>query len=404
VVSAPAVVEFADTLGIEAEVRLVGPAAQRLSLAASSMVMRVHDVSTLGCPADDVVGGAVRAGLTPLLPAATVAAGALDVDLWMDGPVSAVALAGAEEAVRRLTTRVGLHEVSVGAAETVDMGRRSGGRGLLFSRGLDSLATLSVMTGRGEPPSHLVSMDWVDPPFASVDQADILRSTSVSAQQRGLPLIRVSSDARTVLDPIVSWEVSHVAVLVGPVLALSGVLGAIGVSSTSPAGHPHPYVSAVDTDPLWSSGEVAVEHRTDVPGGRVNKAAVVAADPWAMRWLKVCWQRPGDGNCGRCRKCLMTMTALWLVGAGDRLGESFDAPLDAAAVRSTAGSHPLTAPWNFLDVADALGAVGRGEDVGGPIAVGGDGAERSFAAELADAWDTVIDVGRAQVRTGGGMQ
>lgn len=39
------------------------------------------------------------------------------------------------------------------------------------------------------------------------------------------------------LDPIVVWEVSHVAVLVGPVLALRGALGSIGVASTFPAGH-----------------------------------------------------------------------------------------------------------------------------------------------------------------------
>lgn len=52
-----------------------------------------------------------------------------------------------------------------------------------------------------------------------------------------LPGVRVSSEARMLLDPIVVWEVSHVAVLVGPVLALRGALGSIGVASTFPAGH-----------------------------------------------------------------------------------------------------------------------------------------------------------------------
>ena len=401
------VVEFADSLGVEATLRLVGPTdAGRPPLPTDSIVVRVHDLSTVTGPADadgsaggpsvgDIVAGAQSAGFTPLLPSLTLAASALGADLRLAGPVCPVALDGARAANRIMAGWFGVAEVAIDADEHTAVGARHSGRGLLFSRGVDSMSILAAMTAAGSPPTHLVGLDWLDGPYAGGDQRRIWSSTAAAAAERGLPLVRMTTDARTLLDPLIGWEIAHVPVLVGPALALGAVFGAIGVSSTYPAGDPEPYGSHADLDPLWSSASVAVEHRLDVPGDRLDKVAVVAGDPWAMRWLKVCWERAGDGNCGRCRKCLMTMSMLWMVGAEDRVAVSFEAPLDVDAVRAVVGQRPLTTPRNFVDVAAALRAVADGVPVAPPIVVGGDTAEQAMARQLADAWDEVVAVGLA---------
>ncbi|MGH7524210.1 MAG: hypothetical protein ACREK8_07885 [Gemmatimonadales bacterium] len=40
--------------------------------------------------------------------------------------------------------------------------------------------------------------------------------------------------------------------------------------------------------------------------------------PLAMANLRVCWMGKSDTNCGRCEKCLRTLTAFELFGALDR--------------------------------------------------------------------------------------
>jgi hypothetical protein len=70
-------------------------------------------------------------------------------------------------------------------------------------------------------------------------------------------------------------------------------------------------------DPLFSS--TGVEVRTEGFGPtRLEKVAAIARWPVARRNLIVCFEGPlpeGRLNCGRCEKCLRTMTALLAVGA-----------------------------------------------------------------------------------------
>lgn len=386
-----AVEEFADTVGVQAALELDGGG----ELAAGSVTLRVHDLSHHARDGVDVVAGVVAGGLTPFVPILATAASALGADLVLDSPACPTAVAGAEAATTLLAEWFGVSAVTITSAKPTPAAPatgRSTGQGLLFSRGLDSMAVLCAMRDAGEGPTHLVNMDWVDPPYAGDPQLEVRHATAAAAEGLGLPLLRVSTDARALLDPLVTWRQAHVPVLAGASLNLSGVIGAIGVSSTYGAGHPDPYWTHELVDPLWSSSAVAVQHRTDVSGTRVDKAGVVAGNADVLRWLKVCWQRPGEGNCGRCRKCLGAMSALWLVGAGDVLDELFDGPLSPEAVAATADGTPLPAPRNFELLAEMLDAVGRG-GVTSPMVMGATTAERHFAAELASAWHQAIAVG-----------
>lgn len=383
--------EFADTIGVRATLELAGDG----ELPTGSVTLRVHDLPNHPGNGRGIVEGVVAGGLTPFVPLLATAASALGADLVLDGPACPTAVAGAGAATTLLAEWFDVPAVTISVASPFEASSSAGratGRGLLFSRGLDSMAVLCAMRAAGEGPTHLVNMDWVDPPYVGDPQFEVRRGTVAAVEGLGLPLLRVSTDARSLLDPLVTWRRAHVPVLAGASLNLSGVIGAIGVSSTYGAGHPDPWWTHELVDPLWSSAAVAVQHRTDVSGTRVDKAAVVAADASILRWLKVCWQRPGDGNCGRCRKCLSTMTALWLVGAGGALDGLFDGPLTPAAVSATTEGIAMPAPRNHELLADALEEVGRGE-VTPPVVVGGSAAERDLAVELADAWRHAIAVG-----------
>jgi len=289
--------------------------------------------------------GSLDTSVTPFVPVAAVVAAWAGVDLVIDAPVDATAVAGARDAIAMLANfgrddgarapRIIASEVVEGypepdgaAAANVDAGSGNGrGVGLFFTRGVDSTATL--LTDAAEI-THLIGIDWADPPYHTPGTEAVFASTTAAAAERGLPLVRVTTNVRDLIDPGPGWRWGYGPVLASFGLALAPMLGEVRISSAFGPGDPAPNSSQEMLDPLWSSSSVAVVHRA--LGARLHRTAIVAADPWAMRWLKVCWVRAGDGNCGECPKCLMTMTGLYLCGAGDMLAACFDAPLTVQAV------------------------------------------------------------------------
>jgi predicted PP-loop superfamily ATPase len=65
-------------------------------------------------------------------------------------------------------------------------------------------------------------------------------------------------------------------------------------------------------DPLFSNGSTTIVH-DDVSVSRVQKTLAVARDSRLLENLRVCWDQPNE-NCGRCSKCVRTMTALRIAG------------------------------------------------------------------------------------------
>jgi hypothetical protein len=73
-----------------------------------------------------------------------------------------------------------------------------------------------------------------------------------------------------------------------------------------------PEGSSYVSDHLWSSASCQIEHH-GAGAARIQKTAVIAANPGALSILRVCWQDK-NYNCGECEKCLRTMVALELLG------------------------------------------------------------------------------------------
>ena len=110
-------------------------------------------------------------------------------------------------------------------------------------------------------------------------------------------------------------------------------------------------------DQLWSTELLEVLE----DGGRftrVERTAKIASDPLVQSSLRVCWENPGGAyNCGRCRKCLMTMVTLEALGVRDSV-KTFPPELDLEAVASIEITiSMLLSLWE--DVLDAVRKAGR---------------------------------------------
>ncbi len=286
---------------------------------------------------------------TPFAAPAVLLAGALGADLRIDALIDELAEENANKAAALLSNWFHWPTPAIRTAGPTEPRAPATQTGLFFSRGLDSMATL--VTER-ERIDVLIGMDWRDPPYATVGSAQVWDGTQRAAGEAGLHLIGLSTNARTLLDPFVPWELSHGAVLAALGLLASPSVGEMRMSGSHLAGREEPHGSHQDLVPLWTSSRLAVTYAAG-PGSRHAKAAAIADDPLAMKWLKVCWQRDGEGNCGRCTKCLKTMTNFAIAGRLDAARGRFDGPLTADAVLAAAGSGATT-PANVLSILDEL--------------------------------------------------
>ncbi len=291
----------------------------------------------------------IDASATPFVGLGAMLAAVHGHDLRIDAPVDVLAVENARTSVALLDEWFSWGVPRISAAAAASAPPPVAAAGLFFSRGLDSMSTLVAQRGQLQ---CLLGLDWRDAPFATAGTHQIWRSTCAAAAEEGLPLIGLSTNARTFLDPMLPWDMTYGVVLAALAQLAAPSIGVAVISASLPAGRDEPHGSHPRLDPCWSSSRVSVRYEAG-PATRNDKAAVVADDPFASRWLKVCWERAGDGNCGRCAKCLMTMTNFLIAGRLEAVRDRFDGALTPAAVRATAEAG-IVNPWNVLSLLEAL--------------------------------------------------
>lgn len=185
------------------------------------------------------------------------------------------------------------------------------GTALMFSGGVDSLYSAIKYDKPIDAFVFAHGFDIrLDDPARNV-VADQVRN---AAQGLGVPLIEVETNIRHLTDPMVPWEDSHGAALA----AIGHLLGDSFETFVVPATHTfdnlYPLGSHPLLEPLWGSSDVRFVHH-GCEADRVEKLARIAKSEVARRWLRVCPRYDGGTrNCGRCEKCLRTMTAVRLAG------------------------------------------------------------------------------------------
>ncbi len=303
----------------------------------------------------------VDASSTPFVPIATQVAGRLREDLRFEAPASARLTAAAATASRIFQSWWGYRPVKI-SAPVGSAPRPADGVGVFYSRGVDTGATLvrSLTGGIPERVTHLLGGFDIEWAFPSPVQAQIWKGNEAVADELGLPLIRLESNAKELLRGLIGWPRSFGVAYVSPALMLAPMFKSIITGSTQPVVGSEPRGSRHDLDPLWSTEGTNV--RQDAYElDRLGRVGVVATHPVVLRSLKVCWMARDAGNCGRCGKCLRTMTALAWHGVNTDDWPPFEGELTADAVRASETEPGAAAqlgwtsglPATLADVRDA---------------------------------------------------
>lgn len=304
-------------------VELAGPRAR--------LVTRVESESGAFAPCDVALGVArahadwLDATGSPWVPPLLPLAATLGEDLRLEATVSPRLLAGAAEAGALFARWWGWRAPRL-EADAAPADPPAGTESLCcFTRGVDSWYSVRrLLAGDGGPrPTRLCYAPDLDHHFSPPRRREALRRTADAAAHLGLPLLAVEHDIRRLLDRFVAWDDAFGGVLAGVGLALGIGVRALVIPAGYSYQHTAPIGSLPELDPLWSTERTTiVHHGADV--GRTAKVRALAADPFVVPRLKVCWNADVDDNCGRCRKCLRTMLQLALAGAST---EAFAEPL-----------------------------------------------------------------------------
>lgn len=181
-----------------------------------------------------------------------------------------------------------------------------------FTAGVDSYYTLHRRTAE---ISTVLYVHGFDVPLKNTDvremMSDNLRAAAANA---GKELVQGVSNVRRFLNPHMTWSsMSHGAAIAGFASLLSDTHGKLYLPASYSYADLYPWGSHPLVDLKWSTDALSIVHE-GAGAGRVEKTRAVAHDPSAQKHLRVCFQRDGSYNCGRCKKCIRTKTALELEG------------------------------------------------------------------------------------------
>jgi hypothetical protein len=142
-----------------------------------------------------------------------------------------------------------------------------------------------------------------------------LKHLAPIAEDAGVELIPVYTNIRHLCDDRDLWldkffgaVLASVAHALSPRLSLVNIASSFDIPNLVPCGS-HPLL-----DPEYGSTEVRIRHR-DHGLSRLEKLRIVAEWPVAFNHFRVCLANvPDKLNCGRCEKCVRTMTELLAIG------------------------------------------------------------------------------------------
>jgi hypothetical protein len=187
-----------------------------------------------------------------------------------------------------------------------------------FSGGVDSL-----YTAINQPDiNHLIFIHGVDMQLDNLEQHNVvLTANKELAIHLNKQLIPVVSNVRQYITSHgFSWHYGQG----GGLTSIGHLLGFYRtyIPSSDSIDGLHPFGSHPITDPMWSSTAVQFIYQGIIT--RLDKTRLIVQDQFFLDRLRVCWMDDGY-NCGKCIKCLRTMTSLHLLGVKSKAFPEFSA-------------------------------------------------------------------------------
>jgi Glycosyl transferase family 2 len=180
-----------------------------------------------------------------------------------------------------------------------------------------------------------------------------------AATELGLPLHVVETNIRELSDPLVRWETYFPSAMVAVAHFLSPRFERILMASGADHETQTPVGSGRMVDQLWSSERLEIVD----DGGRFSREdrlRKICQHPVVQRTLRVCWHNTGGAyNCGRCRKCVLTMLSLEALGVRRQVA-TFPPELDLSLLPSFEFNQRILMPaWE--DALDTIRAARRAD-------------------------------------------
>jgi hypothetical protein len=198
-----------------------------------------------------------------------------------------------------------------------------------------------------------------------------LRSITAVARAEGLRLLTVTTNLRR-LDPDVYFTAREglSAILASAAHLFSKTLTSAVIAPALPATNLRPDGDHPLLGPLYSTGALRVTGDRTL-SSRLERLRRIAGWETALANLFVCFEGPlpeGSANCGRCEKCLRTMTELLVCEVLDhcRTFPKRNVEVEEIEVMSV-GYHPEMFPTYWAPLVEPLEALGR-SDLAGAIA------------------------------------
>ncbi len=228
-----------------------------------------------------------------------------------------------------------------------------------FSGGVDSWSTVLD----NPEVTDLIFVRGFDLSLTATHQEGLLDEVEArlrgTAEELGKPLHVLETNLRELSDPLLLWDCFYGCAAVAVAHFFAPLFERVLIAGDSDYEVQQKFGANWMVDQLWSSERLEI---VDDGGrfSRLERTARIANHPLVRRTLRVCWENPeGAYNCGRCRKCLMTMSALEALGARGAV-TTFPPELDLEAIAALELRHPvLINLWQ--DVLDAARTSGRAE-------------------------------------------
>lgn len=178
-----------------------------------------------------------------------------------------------------------------------------------------------------------------------------------AAEELGLTLHSVETNVRDLADPLVRWETYFNSAMAAIALFLAPRFERVLIANGADHETQTPVASGRMVDQLWSTERLEIVS----DGGRFSREERLrraAGHPVAQRSLRVCWHNTdGAYNCGRCRKCLLTMLSLEALGVREQVA-TFPPELDLDLVPGFEFNQRILLPaWE--DCLDTIRAARR---------------------------------------------
>ncbi len=250
----------------------------------------------------------------------------------------------------------------------------------LFSGGIDALAMVrdNHLNFASDHPRHIKDGILVYGVLEGENEYDssfqnVVNAVETMAEDAGIKLIQVYTNAyahfRDLDSDFSFWRFEyHGSFLAAIAHAFAPRFSYASIASTYDFANLEPWGSHPLLDPLYSTTNLSIRHE-NAALSRLEKTQLVGEWDVALKHLRVCNEKEsykeGNYNCGKCEKCVRTMTAFLSLGLLDQISTFKEKDVDKAQLVNTCYLSDSYEENCYRELIEPLTKLGRHDLVEG---------------------------------------